>query len=171
MDNSKYNHLFSKTNQLIFIFGRQKIYTAEAGLHTYTFVLQTKHLALQGRFGSGHPPSAEYRCAGGRGSPSLSLPQSTRSSKDLLRNILKLIHLALRQAEDVLTQAHLRKQQFLRKSAGKTMSACKCSHPRENYTGTAEMDTVLAMTTAPSSLHGHRRILAYCTCTCESSTH
>lgn len=33
------------------------------------------------------------------------------------------------------------------------------SPKRENYTGTAEMDTVLAITTAPSSLHDHRRIL------------
>lgn len=33
------------------------------------------------------------------------------------------------------------------------------------------MDTVLAMTTALTSLHGHRRILVYCTRTFESSTH
>lgn len=72
------------------------IYTAQVGIHTQTFVLETKHLALQGKFGSGHPPSAEHRCARGRASSSLSLPQSTRPPKDLLWNTLKLIHLALR---------------------------------------------------------------------------
>lgn len=110
------------------------IYTAEAGLHTHTSVLETKPLSTAGKFGWGHPPSAECRYAGGRGSPSLSVPQSTRPSKDLLLNILKFIHLALRQAEDVLTQAHLRKQQFLGKTAGKMMPACKCSHLRDKMT-------------------------------------
>lgn len=103
-------------------------------LQKLVFVHILLSLALQGQLGSGHPPPAEYRCAGGRDSPSLSLPQSTRSSKDLLQRILQLIHLALRQAEHVLTQAHLRKQQFLGKTAGKTMSACEYSHPREKTT-------------------------------------
>lgn len=126
--------------------------------------------ALQAKFSSGHPTSAEYRCAGGRGSPSLSLPPSTRSAKDLLWNILKLIHLALRQAE-MYSHKHIPgSSSFWERVQGRQCLPV-FSPTRENYTGTAEMDTILAMSSAPSSLHGHSRILVYCTWTCESSMH
>lgn len=79
---------------------------------------------------------------------------------------MRLIHLALREAEDVLAQAHLKEQHFLGRQC--LPVALVFLLETEKYKGAAETDT----TTAPRYFHGNKRMfcLLY-THTCESSVH